>query len=497
MQNIFLDSRKLDRYAREHFFLTEDSMIENVSAALEREISSHLFHESGRYISRPCVLILAGPGNNGADGYALARRIVSRDVSVAVCCVREPETESARLQRRRAESLGVLILNPCELDSFAEEKSFDIAAVVDCIYGAGFHLPLDEVPAAVISCANNIEAFKAACDVPSGLDALGNGGTVFRSDVTVCAGALKLSLFSDKAKDFCGRIAVCSLGISRSGFEAAFQADAFLLEKSEMKLPFRTAPNVHKGSFGHVAVVCGEKRGAAELASSAAFGFGAGLVTLAGTDHSSLMHIMASMEIPEKANAVVLGCGLGRTGSAAVSGLKFLSERKKTACVLDADIFYYKEIRGFLESRNSAETVLTPHPKEFSVLLEQCGLGAYSAEETVEKRIELVKKFCSQYRNCVLLLKGSVTVIGMWKKSENRPAVYFNPYGTASLAKGGTGDVLSGLIASLLAQGYDGMNAAVTASLAHSFASREFRNSFSLTPQGLIEKIQSFDWEVL
>ena len=487
MQNIFFDTRILDKKSREKFYLTEELMMENAAQELESCVMPHVFHESSRYINRPCVLILAGCGNNGADGYVLARRLSCHDFCVAVCCIGEPSSEIAKVQKKRAELLGVSFISPYDLDSFVEEKSFDISVVVDCVYGSGFHLPLDAESEAVIQSANKIEAFKVSCDVPSGLDSDGNGKIVFRADETVAMGALKLSLFSDKAKDFCGKVKVCNLGISRNNFEFLETPDAFLLEKEEMKLPFRKMQNVHKGTFGHVALAAGEKTGAAKIAANSAFAFGAGLVTLVGIEDSGFMNIMASLDLPENTTALVLGCGFGRKNPSFQKYFDFFKENKNIPCVLDADIFYYKEILNLLTERGNF--VLTPHPKEFSALLENCGFGKFSVQEIVEKRIELIKLFCGKFKDSVLVLKGAVVLIGTWSKNEGRVKIYLNPYGNNSLAKGGTGDILSGLIASLLAQGYDCVNAAVTASLAHSFALEKVKNNFALTPQLLIEKI--------
>lgn len=490
MKNVFSDTRALDKTAREKFFLTEELMMENAAQGLEACVMPHVFHESARYISRPCVLILAGRGNNGADGYALARRLSCHDFSVAVCCIGGPVSEIAAVQKKRAELLGATFVSAYDLDSFVEEKSFDICIVVDCIYGSGFHLPLDAESEAVINCANKIEAFKVSCDVPSGLDSAGNGKTVFRADETVVMGALKLSLFSDKAKDFCGRLSVCNLGISRNNFEFYAVPAAFLLEKDEMKLPVRKMQNVNKGTFGHVAVAAGEKTGAARIAASAAFAFGAGLATIAGIQDFGSMDIMASKEIPGNTTALALGCGFGRKNSTFKKYFTFLTENKNIPCVLDADIFYYREILSLLEERGNF--VLTPHPKEFSVLLENCGLGKFSVEKTVEDRLALARLFCGKFKESVLVLKGAVTLVGMWSESDGRVKIYFDPYGENCLAKGGTGDVLAGLAASLLAQGYSCADAAVTAVLAHSFASKKVKSSFSLTPRLLIEKISEF-----
>ncbi|MBR5097499.1 MAG: NAD(P)H-hydrate epimerase, partial [Treponema sp.] len=169
MQKIFYDTRMLDKAARDAYGLTEDLMMENASAALERQGSEHFFSPDNKYINRPCVLILAGGGNNGADGYALARRIVQHKIDVAVCQVYEPKSAMCVLQADRAKKAGVIFINPYDLDDFIERASFDLTVVYDCIFGSGFHGTLDAMASAVIESANKIDsAYKIACDIPTG-----------------------------------------------------------------------------------------------------------------------------------------------------------------------------------------------------------------------------------------------------------------------------------------------------------------------------------------
>lgn len=510
MQNIYGDTRVLDSKVRELYKLSEDIMMENAAAALEDAVVSSLeksLKDCGAVcLARPAVLILAGSGNNGADGYALARRLMRHEYAVTVCAVSEPKSQMCVLQKERASAIGVSFIDISEYDDYIERISIDLKVIVDCIFGSGFHGELPYEAQAVIASANkNCDAVRIACDVPSGLDGLGNVAGGFASDVCFCAdktvtmGALKMSLYSDIAKDACGEIVLANLGVSRGNFEYAdgtVKCQAQLLEKSDAKLPHRKVQNVNKGSFGHAAIVCGTKSGAAILAASSALRFGAGLVSLVtGSKNFDCatnlpFELMVSPNFPANTTAVALGMGLCSDGKQFVD---WLCENPNVPAVLDADICHSPFIKELLEKRKGF--VLTPHPKEFASLLEQCGMGVFSVKEVVKRRVELVKAFCNKYPDVVLLLKGANVLIGIKRATQNEVALYINPYGCNALAKGGSGDVLSGLVAALLAQKYEPLQAAVYASLAHTSAAQKaleaVKNDFALTPLDLIQALRS------
>lgn len=490
MEKLFLDTRVLDKNIRETCGLSEEIMMENAAGALEKSVREHVL-TNVRYISRPTVLVLCGSGNNGADGYALARRLISHKLSVVCCVVSEAKSELCKIQKNRAEKAGVRFIDIYELDSFLEEKSFDLEVIVDCIFGSGLRLPLSAEACAVIESVNKNDAYKIACDVPTGLDENGNGETVFFADETVTMGALKYSLYSDTAKDFAGKISVSDLGVSRDAFETeTFLPHSFVLEYTDAVLPSRKKQNVNKGTFGHAALISGEKVGAAQIASFAALNFGAGLVTMVGENKSSSAEIMSSESIPENTSSIALGMGLGRNTEYSEKYIStvsdFIKENRNVKLVLDADICYSAKVSGLLEE---AESVITPHPKEFSALLKSCGISDVSVKEILKEKTKYAEEFCQKYKKSVLVLKGANTLIAAWSDRNNRVEYYINPLGTAALAKAGSGDVLSGLIAALLAQGYNIINAAVTASLVHGKLSAEFNNNFSLSPLKLISRL--------
>ncbi len=552
----------LDQAARDAYGLTEDIMMENAAAALEREGAGHFFSPDNKYINRPCVLILAGGGNNGADGYALARRIVQHKIDVAVCQVYEPKSAMCVLQADRAKKAGAIFINPYDLDEWIERASFDLRVVYDCVFGSGFHGTLDAMAAAVIASANKIDgAYKIACDVPTGCGASnckaandsgidnnrsqGQNAAAFRADTTVTMGALKLALYSDAAKDACGKIVVADLGVSRSNFESAASAVcspandsgadkdcsqaqnaaaalpcAQLLELADARLPLRDKKqNSHKGTYGHTAIYAGTKPGAAVIAGHAALKFGSGLVSLVSVAEHKInfenvadFELMVADTVPKNATALVAGPGLGRPddfGLTKNSGIdKNSSQNQKAAAstdsslatvfgalkssaiplVLDADIFYWPQIKDVLAAKKNV--VLTPHPKEFAALLKNLGIGDYTVAQVVERRLELAKEFCAAFPGATLLLKGANVLIASKLQGEEEPRVYINALGTSALAKGGSGDVLAGMTAALLAQGYEPLEAAVTASIAHASASHAFDGKdYSLTPFDLIGAI--------
>ncbi|MBR5965533.1 MAG: NAD(P)H-hydrate dehydratase [Treponema sp.] len=521
MQKIFNDTRLLDKAARDNYGLTEDIMMENAAAALQEQGRAHFFSPDGKYINRPTVLILAGGGNNGADGYALARRIVCHDLCVTVCQVYQPKSAMCVTQAERAKKAGVIFINPYDLDDFIERASFDLTVVYDCIFGSGFHGTLDALAAAVIQSANKIDgAYKIACDIPTGVS---NGdcsqdqkAAAFVADETVTMGALKLALYTDAAKDACGQIVVADLGISRSNFESAAstvcaptndfgitqdssQAQdcavpcALLLEEADARLPLRDKKqNSNKGTYGHTAVFAGTKPGAAVIAGHAALKFGSGLVTLVAQAAQKIQfgnvsdfELMVSETVPQNATALVVGPGLGRATDSAVFDILRNTERP---LVLDADIFYWPQIKELLAAKKNV--VLTPHPKEFAELLKNVGLGNYSTQQVVAGRLELAKEFCAAFPGATLLLKGANILIASLLDGERAPRVYINPLGTSALAKGGSGDVLAGMTGALLAQGYTPLEAAVTASIKHASASHAFDGKdYALTPFELIREI--------
>ncbi|WP_345980177.1 NAD(P)H-hydrate dehydratase [Sulfurimonas sp. HSL3-2] len=467
MQNIFDEVATLDQRCYKELALSEDLLMEHAADGMADFIRQNFSTPSGHFACRS-ILISCGSGNNGADGMALAR-LLHKDFDVRLHLVKEPSSPMARLQYERIKKLGVDIV-----DTISE---CDI--VVDAIFGTGITRDLDNETALHVRALNDLDAVKIACDIPTGLHVNGTcDENTFCADYTLTMGALKRSLFSDAAKDFVGEIKVLDLGVSRTVYETSSKTK--LLDLDEMKLPHRKSKSSHKGSYGHLAIVSGEKLGASVLCASAALRFGTALVTLLSNENPQIpTELMLSHQLPKNATAIALGMGLGIEFSQNEL-TQFLDN--ELPLLLDADIFYHPLITELLKRDN---IILTPHPKEFIQLLHVSGLADITVDELQRERFKYAELFAQKYKNAVLVLKGANVIIAQ------DDTLFVNHNGTNVLAKGGSGDVLGGLIASLLAQGFTPLEASINGSLAHTKLALNYEGAnFSLSPNDLIDGIK-------
>ena len=456
MKSLFKEVYSLDKKCYENG-LNEFILMENASRTIYDEIKKN---------DVKSVCIISGAGNNGADGIALARMLLN-EIDVFLFLPMGVKSEMAKFQLEVYKNYGG------EYSEVPKMKNYD--CYVDAIFGSGLKRDLDTKINKIIKTLNKKEGLKIACDIPTGLDEFGNPkGEVFRANKTITMGAMKLSLFNDFAKDFVGEIKVANLGVSFKNYKNKTQY--YLLEKSDMLLPFRDKQNTHKGTYGHLGVLVGQKEGAGIISSLAGLNFGAGLVTAITKEKIQLPYeIMNDDKITTNYSALCFGMGMGNFYDDEIKNLINLD----IPMVIDADMFYKKEIIKFLDKK----VVLTPHPKEFVSLLKLCEIGEYSIETIQKNRFELALEFSKKYPKVVLLLKGANTIISY------KNQLYINSFGTQALSKGGSGDVLSGMIGALLSQNYHPLKATITASLAHSFAG-DVKPNYSLTPLKLIHNLE-------
>ena len=463
MQKIFSDCSLLDQKCYDRYLLSEDILMEHASMGMERYINT-------KFKPPLSILIVCGTGNNGADGLALARLLYPRyDIKLSIPF--GVKSKMAKLQLSRVKALGI------EPTTSLEETDI----IVDCLLGSGIKGELNKDYLEVIAKLNSFGGYKIACDIPSGITKSGNGvQDTFKADVTLTMGAYKESLFLDETKDAIGKIIKIDLGVSSSLYED--DTDTFLLEKNDLMLPLRNKASTHKGSFGHAVIFCGEKEGAGIISAQAAYHFGAGLTTLVMQEKISIPpHLMHAYTLPQNATAIGIGMGLG--GHFEEVFLDKYIGSNTIPLVIDADALYSPNLlKLFLKTKKSI--VMTPHPKEFIYMWKILSSENISLEELQANRFLYTRRFSELFPDIVLILKGANMIIAHNRK------LYINTLGSQSLAKGGSGDVLSGLIVALLAQGYSGLDAAISSSLALSIASRKFKHAnYAMSSMDIIKQI--------
>ncbi len=462
MLSVYEKVNALDKRALEEWLLSEDILMENAAMALEKAVLQNASLGAK-------VIILCGSGDNGGDGYALARRLMGR-FKTLVFEMKLAKSPMCQLQKERAKKVGVVIKTWED-----NHKDLECDVLIDCVVGSAFKGELE--PFLDFESLSQKARFKIACDIPSGIDSKGRvDKRAFKADTTISMGAIKSCLLSDKAKDYIGELKVGHLGVFNQIYE--IPTETFLLEKSDLKLPLRDRKNAHKGDYGHAHVLLGKHSGAGLLSALSALSFGSGVVSVQAleceiTSNNKPLELVFCENFPKKLSAFALGMGLENIPK------DFKKWLELAPCVLDAGVFYHKEVLQALEK----EVILTPHPKEFLSLLKSVGINI-SMLELLDNKLEIARDFSQKYPKVVLLLKGANTLIA------HQGRVFINILGSVALAKAGSGDVLAGLILSLLSQNYTPLDAAINASLAHALAGLEFKNHYALTPLDLIEKIK-------
>jgi NAD(P)H-hydrate epimerase len=406
------------------------------------------------------LLVVAGPGNNGGDGLAIARmlRQQGREVEVVLAVFGSPSPDNATNQER-LRGMGVAIRmadNAGQLPRPAPGTT-----VIDALFGTGLSRPLTGPAKELVQALNASGAPIVSIDLPSGLFSEDNAGNdpeaIVRATVTLTFEVPKLALLLRDNAAYYGRVEVLPIGLD-AGFIRSLPCRIGVIQPQDLQpllLP-RLAVG-HKGDFGHALLIAGSKGmlGAAVLAASAAVRSGAGLVTThVPNDETDLLHAavpesLVSLDadpdrataLPklERASVVGIGPGLG-TDARTAPVLKVLIQEARVPLVLDADALnILAEHRTWL-AYLPQDTILTPHPKEFDRLF---GASSSSYDRLMKARDMAVK------HGLCIVLKGAPSAT-----CDRSGQIVFNDTGNAGMAKGGSGDVLTGLITGLRAQDY-------------------------------------------
>ena len=444
------------------------------------------------------MVIVCGKGNNGGDGYALARHLSRRgcDVSIINAFSMVPGSPDAATNYKICRNLGI---------RFADVKALkDADVIVDALFGIGMNNRLNDFCADIINRINETDAFVVSVDLPSGAygDNTLQKNPCVKADLTVTFASYKPALVFYPSAYCCGEVVCCDIGIN----DDCFGGNAYIIDNEYLRknLPERKKHG-HKGSFGRVLGIGGSVglSGAVFMSGQAAMHSGCGTVKLCIPECiSKIMEIktteVMTVSCPDNGNgqlsetgigeiikntidadALIFGCGMGRFPEAALI-LERVLVAVNIPVIIDADGIYALSRNIDMLRLAECPVILTPHLGEMSALT------GISIEQLEADPIGSARKFAKEY-GVILCLKSSRTIIAMPDGT-----VYANIYGNSGMAKGGSGDVLSGIIASLAAQGAKPPSAAVCGVGIHALAgdvAADIKGEYSMAPVDIIENI--------
>jgi NAD(P)H-hydrate epimerase len=386
------------------------------------------------------IAVLCGLGNNGGDGYVVARLAQADGLDVSVFSV----GASDKVKGEAAEARSACTQAGVSITPYAGQSLDDAEVIVDALLGIGLERPVTGAMPAAIDAINRAKRPVLAIDIPSGLSADTGAvmGAAVRAETTISFIALKAGLFTGRGSEQSGEVFFNGLGVPPSIYEGIVPVARRLTDDTLHGLLPRRVRHAHKGDFGRVLVVGGAPGmpGAARLCGEAAYRCGAGMVTLA----THPQHTAAIKPQLERATVVALGPGLGRGAWGKQLFTAALAARRPL--VIDADGLYF-----FLahSRKQRADWVLTPHAGEAARLL------GCTADEIERDRFATVRAITEKFGG-VCVLKGAGTLIA----AQGEPTVYLCDRGNPGMASGGMGDVLTGVIAALRAQGLNALDAA-------------------------------------
>ena len=477
------EMREIDRISIQEEKIPSLALMENAAKGVTGEI----LKAAGAEMLRRTVVI-AGKGNNGGDGIAIARilRGLGFSPEVFVLGTRDELSEDAVVQAEKYKTLGSI--------TFSGDKDFRSSlgrslsganVVIDAILGTGAKGKVSQSCEEIISLINDSNAFVVSVDIPSGLsgDSFIPAGPAVKADLTVTLGFIKPPLVSPECEEYCGKVAVVDIRLSEKASEKV-KAGAEALD-IEWARPFFTGrkKSTHKGEMGHLLIVAGSrgKLGASILAGKGALRAGCGLLTVA-VPESLANHLTVALPeamtlpLPETAegtlssggwekilpffpsvDALAIGPGLTTNAGTRTLVQKLYKEVEKP-CVIDADGLNAFEGCDTLLKDHNGERILTPHPGELGRLLNT------NAEAVLQNRYSLATEHSHKWRVCILL-KGYKSIIG----SADRK-LRINLSGGSYMAAPGMGDVLTGVCGALLARRTGCFDAASLSAFWHGFA---------------------------
>ncbi|MFA6438410.1 MAG: NAD(P)H-hydrate dehydratase [Bacteriovoracaceae bacterium] len=485
MKNILTpqEMKSADTFAIKRLHIPSLRLMERAGSAVVAEIILRIPWNNEK---QQRVLVICGKGNNGGDGFVVARQLAEKKYTVTVVLIEKAEElqGDAKINFQRLQYGNMSRLEIIDNTTYRKQKNKKYDVIVDAMLGTAFRGKLSGAYRSAVKWCNKQKTLKIAVDIPTGLN--GETGEVlsdaFRADCTITMSYPKSGFYHGRAKEYTGVVLIADIGIPK---KAIPQSNTQLVETCDIQKSFPRRPvNSHKHSVGKVFVLAGSKSmtGAALFCSRAAMRSGAGQVILGipESEYSVIakrtMEVMpiglpstrqgsisqlAIGEIEQRiiwCDVVLIGCGMSRNEET-LSLIREVIRNCSKPIVVDADgLNALIGNLAMMESKKNKSIVLTPHHGEFS------RLTGIPVEEIAQDAFRLAFQFAKQY-HVTLVLKGAPTVI-----AGPDGTVYVNPTGNPGMSTAGSGDVLAGVITALIGQGCSATKAAINGVYLHGSA---------------------------
>lgn len=481
--------READQYTIKHKSIPSIELMEHAASLCSSWLMKHISRETK-------IHIFCGVGNNGGDGLVIARHLLDEIYFIKAYVVHFSDNMSDDFitNYQRAEDFGLKLKNIYEADDFPEISDGDV--VIDSIFGMGLSKAPRGIAKDIIAYINRSGATVFAIDMPSGLYAdkdLDKGQEVIKNAHVLTFETPKLNLLLPDFQEYVKDFTLLDIGLDKN-FINSFDSPYHFITVSNIQDILKPRSRFsHKGSFGHVLLMGGSygKIGAIVLASKAALRSGSGLVTAYVPKCAyeimqiSIPEVMVEVDAESqleyfnyKTEATIIGIGPGLgTDERTQKALGAFLEKNKLPLVLDADALNILSLNTTFLDYIPKNAILTPHPGELKRLI-----GDWANDYV---KMQKAQAFAQKYQ-CILVIKGAHTII------VDEHNFYFNSTGNPALAKGGSGDVLTGMITGFLAQGYSALEAAQVAVFLHGATADGFKgrlNQITFTASDIIRNL--------
>jgi NAD(P)H-hydrate epimerase len=481
--------REIDKYCIENLKIPGIVLMENAAIKIVKNLDLE---------NNKSFVIVCGKGNNGGDGFAVARHlfVLNKKVEVFLIGTKDALSEECKINYNILKNMGINInkINNVEDINELRDAAGRCDVTIDAIFGTGLAKNLEGIYDLAIAIINENSKYIVSVDVPSGFNSDTGKvmGNCIRANKTITLQLYKKGFINYGSDKYTGEILVEDIGIPDFVVDK-FHSNEFIIDKEMIKNRlFIRDKYSHKGDYGRIVIIAGSKgfTGAAYIAAEGAVRSGAGLVTLCCSKEiqsilsTKLVEAMTVSfeekdrlkETLSKCNSLAIGPGMGNNEET-LEAMKYALKNTECPVVIDADGINVLEHKLELIKNRDYGVILTPH------LGEMARITGLSIEHIQQNRIEVSEQFARQY-GVVVLLKGYNTVITDGKTT------MINPTGSSSMASGGMGDCLTGIIASFIGQGYSLMEAASLAAYIHGYAGDKLsKDMFCVNASHVLESL--------